>query len=339
MKPARTAWPACWTGWCGWHVLLLPLSLLFGFLAFLRRLLYGLHILPQKRLPVPVIVVGNITVGGSGKTPLTVWLAQELSKRGYRPGIVSRGYGGTLSNVSGVAEVHPDSHSGVVGDEPLLLARGALCPVFVGRDRAAAGAALLAAHPQCDVIICDDGLQHYRLARTVELAVLDERDSGNGLLLPAGPLREGRWRLATVLAVVRNGGAGRGENEFAMQLVPRGFYSLANPAERYGPEVFAGRWVHAVAGIGNPERFFATLRQQGIEHKAHAFPDHHDFSVDDFKFVRPDGWVLMTEKDAVKCRHLVKHSPALQNAWVCVVSAELPAGLLDRIEAQLQRKR
>ncbi len=332
MKARRAGWPACWMRWCVWHVLLLPLSWLFGFLASLRRLLYGLRLLPQKRLPVPVVVVGNITVGGSGKTPLTVWLVQELVKRGFRPGVVSRGYGG---RAAGVTEVHPDSDAHEVGDEPLLLAQHTACPVFVGRDRAAAGRALLHAHPYCDVIICDDGLQHYRLARDVEVAVLDERGVGNGLLLPAGPLREGRWRLRTVLAVVRNGCAATHANEFCMKLVPSGFYSLQDASVRVEAGMFNGRWIHAVAGIGNPERFFTLLRQHDIAHEAHGFADHHVFSAGDFNFVRSDGWVLMTEKDAVKCRYLAKETPALHNAWVCAVSAELPAELADQVAEQL----
>ncbi len=335
MAMRRAGWPVCWTRWCVWHVLLLPLSWLFGFLASLRRLLYGLRLLPQKRLPVPVVVVGNITVGGSGKTPLTIWLAQELSKRGFRPGIVSRGYGG---NVGAVTEVHPESDARAVGDEPLLLAQYTGCPVFVGRDRAAAGRALLHSHPHCDVIICDDGLQHYRLARTVEIAVLDARGTGNGLLLPAGPLREGRWRLRTVLAVVRNGADTTAANEFRMNLVPDGYYSLADMSVKVQAGMFGGRWIHAVAGIGNPERFFELLRQQGITHEAHGFADHHEFSAGDFNFVRPGAWVLMTEKDAVKCRHLLKENLALKDAWVCAVSAQLPAELADRVAAQLKRK-
>ncbi|MHB1292307.1 MAG: tetraacyldisaccharide 4'-kinase, partial [Sulfuricella sp.] len=193
-----------WSRLTPWHVVLLPLSILFGLVAALRRVLYRAGLLRAIRLPVPVIVVGNISVGGTGKTPLVLWLADFLRQQGYHPGIVSRGYGG---GTQGVVAVDIRSDPAVVGDEPLLLARKSACPVWVGRDRVAAGNALLRAHTECDVLVSDDGLQHYRLGRDLEIVVVDgERKFGNGLLLPAGPLREGVSHLRSVDAVVVNGG-------------------------------------------------------------------------------------------------------------------------------------
>ena len=185
-------------------VLLLPLAGLFALAVNLRRLAYRLGWLPSVRLPVPVLVVGNITAGGSGKTPLVLYLAQELARHGWQPGLISRGYGGSAT---GVEAVSPQSDAARVGDEPLLLARRSGCPVYVGRDRVAAAQALLAAHPECNLLIADDGLQHLRLARDVEVVVMDERGLGNGWPLPAGPLRECPARLATAEALVLNGAA------------------------------------------------------------------------------------------------------------------------------------
>ena len=195
--------PGFWQGrgavaWC-----LLPLSLFFAFVAGLRRRLFAHGVLKAERLPVPVIVVGNIAVGGSGKTPIALWLADSLRARGYRPGIVSRGYGGS---VEGTAEVPPGGEPSCYGDEPVLMAALSGCPVWVGRDRPAAGRSLLAAHPEVDVIIADDGLQHYRLARDVEIIVVDEATLGNRFRLPAGPLREGVGRLAEATVVLAQGG-------------------------------------------------------------------------------------------------------------------------------------
>ena len=198
-----------------WHLLLVPLSWLFWLLTFLRRLGYRTGLLKTYRLPVPVIVVGNISIGGTGKTPLVTWLAQNLSQHGYHPGIISRGYGGNTSEVSAVGL---DSNPEAVGDEPVLLARRAKCPVWIGRDRVKAAQSLLRTHPEVNVIISDDGLQHYRLQRDFEIAVVDSsRGFGNGRLLPAGPLRETPFRLETVDAVVMNGGPAEGR-ALAMRL-------------------------------------------------------------------------------------------------------------------------
>jgi len=352
-----------WYGLTPWHVVLLPVSILFGLVAALRRVLYRAGLLRAIRLPVPVIVVGNISVGGTGKTPLVLWLADFLRQQGYHPGIVSRGYGG---GTQGAVAVDVRSDPAVVGDEPSLLARKSGCPVWVGRDRAAAGNALLRAHPECDVLLSDDGLQHYRLGRDLEIVVVDgERKFGNGLLLPAGPLREGISRLGSVDAVVVNGGSLLLRNEFEMSLVHVGcnkrsalhhveqhtaqcaslidalrptrtvkrddvqnefemslegevFFNLRQPELRAGAADFGGKKLHAVAGIGNPQRFFAHLRGLGLAFEEHAFPDHYAYRPQDMDYGDADA-LLMTEKDAVKCA-----SFADERYWALAVEAVLP---------------
>jgi tetraacyldisaccharide 4'-kinase len=289
-------------------LLLFPLSLAFRLAVSLRRALYRAGVLPSVRMPVPVIVVGNLTVGGTGKTPLVLWLARELLDRGRNPGIVCRGYGGAVSSPRAV---QPGDDPALVGDEPLLLAERAGCPVWIGADRAAAARALLASHPRCDVIVCDDGLQHYRLQRDIEIAVEDERGVGNGFLLPAGPLREPRDRPVDAY-VINSGssdgpapaGAGdavRNRRTLRMRLTPGILYRVGDPSQTLPPGRIAGKRLHAVAGIGNPGRFFRDLERMGLAAVPHAFPDHHRFSAEDLLFPDCD-YVLMTEKDAVKCR-------------------------------------
>jgi tetraacyldisaccharide 4'-kinase len=277
-------------------ILLYPASLAFRFFVFLRRFLYRIRVLPSTRLAVPVIVVGNLTVGGTGKTPLILSLASELRRRGRHPGIVSRGYGGTGI---GTREVTAGDDPRAVGDEPLLLAERSGCPVWIARSRAAAARALLASHVRCDVILCDDGLQHYGLQRDFEVAVEDERRYGNGFLLPAGPLREPAGRR--VDATVLNGSQTR-PGSYWMRLRPSALYRVDGAASAVARSELSGKRLHAVAGIGNPERFFADLSAMGLHFTAHAFPDHHPFAATDLRFEDCD-LVLMTEKDAVKCRH------------------------------------
>jgi len=276
-------------------VLLFPVSLVFRLLVALRRLLFRAGALPSVRLHVPVIVVGNLTVGGTGKTPLILALAEALRRKGLHPGILSRGYGGTDA---GPRAVSAGEDAAQVGDEPLVLAERSGCPVWIGADRAAAARALLAAHARCDVILCDDGLQHYRLQRDFEIAVEDERGFGNGLLLPAGPLREPAGRR--VDATVVNGAEPR-LGAFRMRLIPAGLYRVDAHAAPLMQSELSGKKLHAVAGIGNPERFFAGLSRMGLAFSAHPFPDHHAFRAADLEFADCD-FVLMTEKDAVKCR-------------------------------------
>lgn len=300
--------------------MLFPLSILFGLVSALRRVLYRIGLLRAIRLPVPVIVVGNISVGGTGKTPLVLWLADFLRQQGYHPGIVSRGYGG---GIQGAVAVDIRSDPAIVGDEPLLLAKKSGCPVWVGRDRVAAGNALLRAHPECDVLVSDDGLQHFRLDRDMEIAVVDgERKFGNGLLLPAGPLREGVSRLRSVDAVVVNGGSLKAamllRNEFEMSLEGEVFCNLRHPEMRAVAADFGGKKLHAVAGIGNPQRFFAHLRRLGLAFEEHAFPDHCVFRPQDLDYDDADA-LLMTEKDAVKCAGF-----ADERYWALAVEAILP---------------
>jgi tetraacyldisaccharide 4'-kinase len=280
---------------------------------------------------VPVVVVGNLTVGGSGKTPLVIHLASALRSRGRRPGIISRGYRGENRSVT---EVTASSNPAEVGDEPVMIARRAACPVFVGRDRLAAAHALLAAHPECDVVLSDDGLQHYRLKRDLELAVFDERGVMNGWCLPAGPLREPLARLAQVDALVLNGTAVSpaptlGRPEFSMRLQGKFFYRLGAPQTTCDVAGLAGGELHAVAGIGAPQRFFDMLRAMGLDVIEHAFPDHHEYFVDDLAFA--GGAMLTTEKDAVKLAHLSLSLPV----WVLPVTAQLSPDLAEFVLEKL----
>ncbi|MBI5431032.1 MAG: tetraacyldisaccharide 4'-kinase [Nitrosomonadales bacterium] len=309
------------------HLILLPVSLVFRALVALRRALYRNGMLGSERLLLPVVVVGNISVGGTGKTPLTLALALQLTGRGWHPLIVSRGYGGTSTQPRQVAA---DSAAQQVGDEPLLMARRDICPVWTGRDRIATAHAAMQAHPQCDVILCDDGLQHYRLQRDVEIAVVDgARGFGNGWLLPAGPLREPVARLQTVDAVVVNGGD-PAPQQSAMTLAGEVFYNLADPARTATAADFHASRNHAVAGIGNPQRYFRHLENLGIAFTAHAFPDHHPYSAADLAFTDCDA-VLMTEKDAVKCAAF-----ADTRFWALRVDARIDTALLDHILRKIE---
>lgn len=309
-----------WQHLTPWHAVLLPLSVLFRFVVLMRRVLFRLGLLRTVRLAVPVIVVGNISVGGTGKTPMVLWLANFLRAHGFHPGIISRGYGG---HADSPVAVGAGGDPGMLGDEPVLLAMKSGCPVWVGRDRVAAGKALLQAHPECDVLLSDDGMQHYRLGRDIEIAVVDgERRFGNGFLLPAGPLRESVARLHAVDAVVVNGGGletgMKLDNEFGMQLEGGVFYNLLDPARRAEAGDFRGKNVHAVAGIGNPRRFFSHLRGLGLEFEAHGFPDHHAYQPGELSYAGADA-LLMTEKDAVKCAGF-----ADGRFWALAVEAVLP---------------
>ena len=282
-------------------VVLLPLTAVFRAVVALRRTAYRVGLLRSRRLRVPVIVVGNITVGGTGKTPLVIWLASFLRAQGMRPGIVSRGYGGSTP---GPAAVTSDSQPALTGDEPVLLAQRTRCPVWIGTDRAATADALLTAHPECDVILSDDGLQHYHLARDIEIAVVDgERGFGNGFMLPAGPLREPVSRLAHVDAVVLNGpgnAALTSAATFTMRIAGDEFHNVRHPGQLFRAEHFRGKRLHAIAGIGNPARFFDHLRALELEPETHVFPDHHALTASELVFA--ESWpILMTEKDAVKC--------------------------------------
>jgi len=308
----------------------LPLSAIFMILASLRRHAFRRGWLPSHRLPVPVVVVGNIAVGGSGKTPVVIWLAHALRQRGLHPGILSRGYGGTADNATPVT---PQSSPREVGDEPVLLTQRTGCPLWIGRSRADAGQALLAAHPEVDILITDDGLQHYALQRNAEIVVLNEAILGNCWLMPAGPLREPFSRLAQATLLICNGPLGPRLREtlpprpcVAMKLVADRFYNLADPSRTCAAEAFSGTRIHALAGIGHPERFFETLRTLGLTlASVRPLPDH--YALDNADLTVPDGEVLLlTEKDAVKCP-----PSASDNVWVLPVEARIDDAILDSL--------
>jgi tetraacyldisaccharide 4'-kinase len=311
------------------HLLLFPISLIFHFLAATRRFFYRSGIFASVKLPVPVVIVGNISVGGTGKTPLTLWLAQQLVDNGWHPGIISRGYTKAKIRNKTPREVSLDDSADFVGDEPLLMAQRALCPVWIGRDRPAAAFALLKAHPECDIILSDDGLQHYRLQRDAEIVVVDgSRRFGNRLLLPAGPLREPVSRLKSADAVVVNSGETMND-EFPMRLEGTRFSNLLNPGIIVTASEFAGQKLYAIAGIGHPKRFFSHLERLGLDVQQRAFPDHHHYTSADIAFEDADA-ILMTEKDAVKCA-----SFATEKCWVLRVDALVSPDLTQLIQKKV----
>ncbi len=301
-----------WYGKTGLTLILRPLSWLFIFLSGVRRFLYRTGIKKQVALSVPVIVVGNLTVGGTGKTPLVIWIANYLKQAGFKPGIISRGYGGKAHYWP--QQVRPDADPVMVGDEALVIARRTQCPMAVGPNRVAAGQALQQ-YADVDVIISDDGLQHYSLARNIEVLVIDGiRRFGNGLCLPAGPLRERVSRKETVDFIVTNGIAAQGE--YAM--VVRGNDLVNLKTEKAIPlSELKGKQVIAIAGIGNPDRFFNYLRSNGLRLETRAFSDHYNFTPDSLPFDN-DETVIMTEKDAVKCRRFAR-----DNWWYLPVDVKL----------------
>jgi tetraacyldisaccharide 4'-kinase len=290
--------------------LLVPATGLYRLVARLRRDAYRRGWLKTVEVAVPVVVVGNVSVGGTGKTPFVIWLAGQLKLRGRRVGIVTRGYRGKSTEWPRV--VTPESDPAEVGDEPVLLARRTNCTVVAGPDRVAAAEALLASTP-VDVLLTDDGLQHYRLGRRFEIAVVDGvRGMGNGLCLPAGPLREPPARLQQVDAIVVNGGTWGHAGVFRSRAVVTKVYNLHDGTER-PLESFRNTSVHAVAGIGNPQRFFDLLEDAGLDVIPHPLPDHAEIGAEQLTFEEP-GPVLITEKDAVKCEQL---APA--DVWCVVV--------------------
>jgi tetraacyldisaccharide 4'-kinase len=311
-----------------------PMGTLFGAVSGACRFGYAKGWFASVRLESPVVVIGNITVGGTGKTPLVIWLCEALAQRGLKPGVVSRGYGGS---VSGARLVQPSDEAALVGDEPLLMARRLNVPVAVGRERPRAAQLLLDAG--CRVVVSDDGLQHLALQRDCEIVVMDAvRQLGNGALLPAGPLREPAARLRSVAALVSNGESPAlldlAVPQFSMHLTGESAHSLAGlPARPLAS--FTGAPVHAVAGIGHPERFFAWLRLAGLEVIAHPLPDHALIRREDIHFA--DGLqVLMTEKDAVKCARIAgrEHwSVPVEAAFTEVDGAQLLEVVLRAIGA------
>jgi len=311
--------------------LLWPISLVFGAIIAIRRCLFKVGVFEQTRLPVSVIVVGNIYVGGTGKTPLVIWLSRQLREQGFVPGVISRGYGGDASRVVEInAQMSPDD----IGDEPLLILQRAGVPLVVGRNRVSAARALLTAHPEVNVIISDDGLQHYALGRDIEILLFDERGIGNGWLLPAGPLREPVTRRFDFR--VLNGLESVGENSFSMQLVGQHAEQLINRANTKAlKELPENLSIAAAAGIGNPERFFTMLKQLGVNVQEHiALPDHFDYSSNPFESLKVD-IILITEKDAVKCgrRNGLADDPRL---WVVPVEAAIAGPFSEHLVEKLR---
>jgi len=304
-----------------------PLSLLFRAAVALRRTLYRAGILRAKSLAIPVIVVGNVTVGGAGKTPLALALVRALTERGRRPGIVSRGYGSGNVRPRAVASADEPRR---VGDEPLLYAKAGV-PTWIGHRRAAVAQALVAANPRVDVVIADDGLQHYALARTLEIVVIDAaRELGNGLMLPAGPLREPPARLHEADAIVRlvsrdDAHPARSGHATSMWLETLPWRNVARSDLTPRFEDWRTGGVHAIAGIANPERFFASVRMLGIDAQCHPFDDHHAFVPADLAFADARA-ILMTEKDAVKCVAF-----ADERFWYLPVRAHLDPALVDLV--------
>ncbi len=302
---------------------LVPASGLYAAVSALRRAAYRRGWLAVQRVGCPVLVVGNLSVGGTGKTPLVIWLADRLAAAGRRPGIMTRGYRGS----AGAARlVGAEDSAALVGDEPVVLARRTGLPVAIGRARVEAARLLIGAG--CDVLVSDDGLQHYALSRDVEIVVIDgERRFGNGWLLPAGPLRESPRRLGRVDAIVLNGGV-PSAGELAMRLEPGMVIGLRGGAPVPLAD-FAGRTVHAVAGIANPQRFFRLLRAAGLEVIEHPFDDHADFRAADIRFADRNP-VLMTEKDAVKCAGFADDRHAFVPVEACFGAAD-GAVLMQRV--------
>ncbi len=309
--------------------LLLPFAWLYQGVVKLHRNLYRWKLKKTTHFKVPVIVVGNLTVGGTGKTPFVAWLVQWLQARGYQPGIVSRGYGGRAKQWPQVVNANSDPQ--LVGDEPVMLAQQVRCPIVVAPDRVAAVKQLLTDY-QCDIVVSDDGLQHHALGRQIEIVVIDgERRFGNGYCLPAGPLREPKQRLQQVDFIISNGAALAGE--YAMQLVAGDFYQLTNPANKMTAKQLQGQTIHAVAAIGHPARFFKQLTKLGLNIKAHPFPDHYFFKATDLDFA-DNGLVVMTAKDAIKCQNI-----AQAQHWCLPVYAEVDPTFGEQFAQCLDRGR
>lgn len=328
-----------WHKKAGWLVLLWPVSLLFRLLAKLRRQMQQ----PKSRpdyLKVPLVVVGNISLGGTGKTPLLITLALALKEQGFKPGIISRGYGGTAPDYP--LAVDSDSNVSESGDEAFLIAERTACPVYVDPDRCAALRSLLESE-EVDVVLSDDGLQHYKLYRDIEIIVVDgQRLFSNGFCLPAGPLREPVNRLTEVSYVVVNGDASHAVPQLAeastMSLEPRFLINLVNGEKRpfAGAPFNMGNTLQAVSALGNPERFYNLLERLPYQMETFSFPDHHSFKATDFEQRGIDAHqpVVMTEKDAVKCRQFAKN-----NFWYLSVEVNLESQFVEAVIADLRKIR
>jgi tetraacyldisaccharide 4'-kinase len=308
------------------YLSLLPLSAIFFLISLIRKYLYQFNLFNSFKLKVPVVVIGNITLGGTGKTPLIIHLAKELKRNGYYPGIVSRGYG---SKVIGAVEVNHKSDIDEVGDEPILIQKHTHLPVFVAKDRAVAAKALMNKYKKIDIILSDDGMQHYRLKRDIEVLVIDgTRKFGNGHLLPAGPLREPKQKLNDVDAIVCSHKKVV-DGSYLMKYKSKFLVNLKTkqkiPLNKIGLTN-----IHAVAGIGNPDRFFNDLKSLGLEFNSSAYQDHYRFTKKDFKTMSGKN-IIMTEKDAVKCEKF-----AQDNFWYLPVEVDLNSKFTNVILKKLK---
>jgi tetraacyldisaccharide 4'-kinase len=317
-----------------YYLVLVPLSWLFAAIIYIRKSAYQLGILKSYSLPVPVVVVGNITVGGNGKTPVVMWLVEQLKNYGYQPGVVSRGYGGTVKLPT---SVDADSNAGEVGDEPILIASRCVCPVWVGASRVSVATELLKAHPDCNIIISDDGLQHYSLRRDIEIVVTQPEQRTDKLrLLPAGPLREPLTRLNTVDAIVSNGKIFNNKysipTAFEMQLIGEQFYNLQDNNIKASAADFKHKSIKAIAGIGKPARFFEHLNKLGLTFASTSFGDHYAYTAQDLAQMDCDV-LIMTEKDAVKCKAF-----AQAHYWVLPVQASIDTGLMSLVLNELAKR-
>ena len=317
----------CWFNAHPLRWLLLPLTLLFFIVSSVRKQLFKWHIKSSQHPAVPVLIVGNISVGGNGKTPVVLKCVQWLIEMGYKPGILSRGYGAECKTFPHC--VRQKDTAIWVGDEPKLMANRELCPVVIDPIRTRGAKALV--ELQCNIIVCDDGLQHYALARDIEWVVMDDRKVGNGWLLPMGPLRELPSRLYSVDAVIHNGNSPYSDDAVQMTLKGVRFVNVSNPSKIMCLEKFVSEYadqeLNAIAGIGSPQRFFSSLKEIGLNcSQTRGFSDHHSFLKTDI----PEGVTLMTEKDAVKCRPLA-HS----ECWYLEVEAQLDETLKQTLQQTL----
>ncbi len=318
-----------WYGRQRWLTALRPLSALYSLVVSRRRASYIQDASRVWQSPVPLIVVGNITLGGTGKTPMCIWLLDHLKAQGMRPGLISRGYGASPQSIPWLLD--PGSDDAVtVGDEPLLIARRCQVPVVIDPDRPQAARHLLAS-ADVDIIISDDGLQHYRLGRELEILLVDDaRGLGNGRCLPEGPLREPASRVESVDFVVRNGAVSDSATDYGMRLKPVALVNLLS-GERIEPENWQGsRQVSAVAGIGNPERFFIGLEQLSFELERHVFSDHAHYSAASFADCDPHRPLIMTEKDAIKCTGFAR-----PNWWYLCVEATMSDAFVSQLEQRI----
>ena len=304
-----------------WIYLLIPISIFFYFFSNLKKYLYKNGFLKTIKIKVPVLIIGNITLGGTGKTPLALDLIEKFLSKGLKPALISRGYGGTAKNITEVFEL---SNVRSVGDEALFIKVKSKIPVFIGKDRVGAAQILLKKYPETSIIISDDGLQHYRLARDYEIIVVDsQRQFGNGLIFPAGPLRDGISKLKQVNAVVYKG-ASSNSNSYQMKYITKHFKNLlTNKKTKF--DGIQDKKIVAITAIGNPESFFSTLEGYDLEFKKVTYNDHYLFNKNDFiKYA--DYNIVMTEKDAIKCQKF-----ATKNFWVLPLETKVEERLFQNI--------